>query len=375
MRIRTAALLFLLVFGAGTPAFADQVVDGQLGPGALYRLVRPTNWNGTLLLYAHGYVPGTAPIALPEEANLFVALLAPRGYALAFSSYSENGWAVKDGAQRTHQLLGIFSSQFGSPTRIYMGGASMGGLIAIELVEEHPGVFVGALAACAASGGSRLQYDYLGNTRALFDLLYPDVLPGNAGGVPAGLDLSTAIAQPATMAMLTNPAGAMTIASIVQTPVPFSTGPQLVESIVTALVGNALASSDLIPKLPGSRYFDNTAVTYASPFLPPPVLADINARVDRFEASQSALNYLEHHYQPSGDLRMPMLMLSHALDPVVPGFHRVAYRNTVEAAGHGDLLVQRTVNRYGHCDFTPTEIASAVLDLIAWVEFGIKPTP
>jgi len=375
MRKRTLGLLLLLVLAFASRTFADEVVDGQLGPGALYRLVRPTNWNGSLLLYAHGYVPAASPVVLPPEADIFVALLAPRGYALAFSSFSENGWAVKDGVQRTHQLLGIFAGRFGAPSRIYMGGASMGGLIAIKLLEDHPDLFAGSLAACAASGGSRQQYDYMGNTRALFDIFYPDILPGNAGSVPAGLDLSTSIAVPAAAAILSNPAGAATIASITQTPIPWSQPGELLESMTTALVGNAAAANDLVPKLPGSLYFDNADVTYSSPLLPPAVLAGINATVDRLSGSQSALNYLDHYYQPTGDLRVPMVMLSNSLDPVVPGFHRLAYRNLVTAAGNGDRLVQRTISRYGHCTFTPAEIATAVLDLVAWVEFGVKPLP
>ena len=376
MRKRTLGLLLLLVLGFASRTFADEVIEGRLGPGALYRLVRPTNWNGSLLLYAHGYVPAAAPVALPAEADLFVALFGPRGYAIAFSSYSENGWAVKDGVQRTRQLLEIFAGRFGAPSRIYVGGASMGGLIATKLLEDQPDLFAGALAACAASGGSRQQYDYMANTRALFDLLYPNtVLPGNAGSAPPGLDLTTAIVAPAAAAILANPTGALTIASITQTPIPFSNPAELVESITTALAGNAAAANDLVPNLPGSLYFDNTDVTYSSPLLPPLVLAGINANVGRFTASPSALNYLDHYYQPTGDLRIPMVMLSNSLDPVVPGFHRLAYQNLVNAAGNGDRLVQRTVNRYGHCTFTPTEIATAFLDLVAWVEFGVKPLP
>jgi pimeloyl-ACP methyl ester carboxylesterase len=372
---RTLGLFLLLVLGFASRTFADEVVDGRLGPGALYRLVRPTNWNGSLLLYAHGYVPAASPVVLPAEADLFVALFAPRGYAIAFSSYSENGWAVKDGVQRTRQLLGIFTDRFGAPSRIYVGGASMGGLIAIKLLEDQPDLFAGALAACAASGGSRQQYDYMANTRALFDVFYPGVLPGDAGSVPAGLDLGTAVIGPAAAAIQANPIGAVTIASITQTPIPASNPAQLVESITTALAGNAAAANDLVPNLPGSLYFDNTDVTYSSPVLPPAVLAGINASVDRFTASQSALNYLDHHYQPTGDLRIPMVMLSNSLDPVVPGFHRLAYLNLVSAAGNAERLVQRTVNRYGHCAFTPTEIATAFLDLVGWVEFGVKPLP
>ena len=126
MRARVFGLLLLLVFGiAGQARAQNQVVDGRFGL-ALYGLVRPPNWNGTLLIYAHGFVPTSAPVALPEEADLFISLVAPQGVAVAFTSYSENGWVVKDGAQRTHQLLGIFASKFGTPSHVYIGGASMG---------------------------------------------------------------------------------------------------------------------------------------------------------------------------------------------------------------------------------------------------------
>jgi len=108
MRVRITALL-IFVLGLTGGAYADQVVDGRLGPGALYRMVRPTNWNGSLLLYAHCFVSASDPVALPPDGDLLISLFVPRGFAVAFSSFSENGWAVKDGAQRTHQLLGIFT--------------------------------------------------------------------------------------------------------------------------------------------------------------------------------------------------------------------------------------------------------------------------
>jgi len=74
-------------------------------------------------------------------------------------------------------------------------------------------------------------------------------------------------------------------------------------------------------------------------------------------------------------LHIPMVMLSTSRDPVVPGFHQTAYRNAVAASGRSDLLVQRSITRYGHCVFTPAEIAKAFTDLVGWVEFGIKPAP
>ncbi len=353
---------------------ATQVIDGSTGPGSLYRFVVPENWNGSLLVYAHGYVAPDDPVALPAEADVFTGLLVPQGFALAYSSFSENGWDIKDGAQRTHQLLGLFTSKFGRPSRVYIGGASMGGLIAIKLTETFPAVYRGALAACAVSGGTREQFDYYANVRAIFDVLYPGVLPGNATYLPPGTDVTTEIVQPAVAAMAADPDPALELAAIDQTPVPFASGPELVQSIATALESNAGSLSDeLLAK--GRPYFDNTSTVYTSASLTPTVMQAINAAVGRFAASPSALVSLDHNYAPSGDLQIPMLMLSDQRDPVVPGFNQSSYLAAVTDRGDSDLLVQRQVPAYGHCLFTPGQIGTAFSDLVAWTEYGIKPAP
>jgi pimeloyl-ACP methyl ester carboxylesterase len=374
MHLRTLASLLALALGIANQVFADDVVDGRTGPGALYRLIRPTNWNGSLVLYAHGAVSPDAPVALPAEADVISGLLVPQGFAVAFSSFSENGWAVKDGAQRTHQLLGIFASTFGLPTRVYVGGASLGGLITLKLVEDHPGIFVGALPICAVAGGARRQLDYLGHTRALFDVFYPQVLPGSAATIPSGIDITQAIVLPAIAAMQSSPAGMFAIARITQTPIPFATPAELLQSVAAVLADHAASVNDLLAHTHGHPYFSNRDTEYVGA-LPPDLLAAINASVERFDASPSALEYLTHYDEPSGDLRLPMLMLSTSRDPITPGFHETAYRDAVAAAGHSDLLVQREIDRYGHCTFTPAELATAFRDLVFWVELGIKPAP
>ena len=128
MRVRIIALLVIL-FGLTAGADADQVVDGRIGPGALYRIVVPTDdptdpadapWNGSLLLYAHGFVSAPGPKSpCRPTATCWSACSRRNQFAVAVSSFSENGWAVKDGAQRTQQLLGIFMLKFGAPSRIY----------------------------------------------------------------------------------------------------------------------------------------------------------------------------------------------------------------------------------------------------------------
>ena len=373
MKTRVIALLFVIIFGTAGRPLGDEVVDGQFGPGALYRLVRPTVWNGSLLLYAHGIVRSTAPIALPPEADQLIGQFTSQGFAVAYTSFSENGWAVKDGAQRTHQLLGIFSDQFGVPSRVYLAGASMGGLIAIKLQEQYSGRFDGVLTVCGAAGGTRQLFDYYAHTRALFDVLYPGILPGDAGAVPPGIDLQTAIVAPAAFAIASNSTGAATIARIDQTPVPFASPVELVTSITTALGAHAASFTDLAPFLHGKPYFDNRGVQYSSALLPASTLAAINAQVERFAAAPSALNYMEQYYEPTGQLSIPMIMLSMSRDPLVPAFNQASYLARVTAAGQSDLLVQRTVPGYGHCPVSPQDVAHAFADLVGWVEFGVKP--
>src|SRR5687767_6894757 len=87
-----------------TSIWAEQVV-GETGPGSTYSLNVPNEWNGGLVVYAHGYVDPALPVALPNIAALSDALGA-QGFAVAYSSYSSTGYDVKDGAQRTHQLSG-----------------------------------------------------------------------------------------------------------------------------------------------------------------------------------------------------------------------------------------------------------------------------
>lgn len=353
---------------------SDVIIDGSTGPGSLYRIARPANWNGDLVVYAHGYAFPGQPVALPPEGELLIGLFGARGFAVAFSSFPENGWVVKEGAQRTRQLLGIFTSKFGRPNRVYLGGASMGGLIAIKLAETHPGEYAGVLAACAVAGGTRRNFEYHAHVRALFDVFYPGVLPGNAAALPNGTDVDLQIVAPAVAAIAANPTPAVYIALTSQTPVPYASGAELVESIVTALAANANdLTDDLLTN--GKPYFDNRSTVYSSAFLPAALLQAVNAGVQRFSASPAALVSLDQDYTPSGDLRMPMVMLSNARDPVVPGFNQASYLAAVTARGAANVLVQRQVSAYGHCVFTPAEIGTAFGDLVLWTQYGVKPTP
>ena len=82
-----------------------------------------------------------APIALPTGNASIAALrggLLVNGFAFATSSDRENGYNLKDAATRTHQLRGLFVSQVGQPTRVYLMGHSLGALAILKLAEMYP---------------------------------------------------------------------------------------------------------------------------------------------------------------------------------------------------------------------------------------------
>jgi hypothetical protein len=45
----------------------------------------------------------------------------------------------------------------------------------------------------------------------------------------------------------------------------------------------------------------------------------------------------------------------------------------VAGAGRSDWLVQRPINRWGHCAITTAETATAFADLVTWATSGQRP--
>src|SRR5690348_16200544 len=122
--------------------------------GANYLFEVPANWNGTLLLYSHGY-RFTGSALTPQDASdtaTHGALLA-QGYALAGSSYSQNGWALQQAFHDQIALLNFFDTNVGHPTRTIAWGHSLGGIITAGLVQRNPQRFDAALPMCGVLAG------------------------------------------------------------------------------------------------------------------------------------------------------------------------------------------------------------------------------
>lgn len=370
----------------------SRIVEGETGPGSLYALYVPREWNGDLVTIAHGFRDAALPVTLGTESYMGALrdALGAAGYAIAWSSYSENGFAVKDGAQRTHQLRGLAAAQLGGqPARTFLVGFSLGGAVALSLAEQYPAQYDGALLACGMVGGSLTQTQYLGNVRVLFDAAFPNVLAGDVLGVPAGytvnpLAVQNVVLQDLQMKLAQQKVPALfAIASTKQTPLPFDPAnavPRLVESLITALSFHARGINNISDLVNGKAPYGNIDESYTvgTPFLFPtqlltPAIAALDASASRFTIARSAQQYLAQYYTPAGALATKVLTLHNTWDPVVPVFHEDSLKAAVVRAGATENLVQRRRARYGHCTFDGPTLMTAFSDLEQWSRTGVRP--
>ncbi len=131
--------------------------------GAGWRIEVPDDWNGDLVLHAHGFAGNGDLLSVqnPGPRAHFIA----RGYAWAASSYRANGYVPGTGAEDTHALLKIFkdvvrkdtaNGRKGDPNRVYLYGVSMGGHVVGHMIERWKNSYAGALPVCGVMGDNEL---------------------------------------------------------------------------------------------------------------------------------------------------------------------------------------------------------------------------
>ncbi|MFQ3662088.1 MAG: hypothetical protein SNJ69_06800 [Chloroflexaceae bacterium] len=327
-----------------------------------YKICVPqSGWNGDLVLWAHGYVlrddpltfqdelPGDPPIALPT-------LVQSLGYAFAATTYRENGVVVPQAQEDLLDLLEVFKrgyqQQTGQPYtgRVYITGASMGGLIATLLAEKYPSTFAGALAACGIVGDFRQHVNYWGDFRVVFDYFFPGTLAPSQDLTPSSEAWNTSYGPAVAEAVRRNPFGARQLIAVTRAPVdPRATNPPL-NTIASVLRYSALSAADTEQRL-GGNPFDNMTRWYwgsNNDLL-------LNLRVARFRASPTALAEIRANYETSGKPRIPIVMPHTTQDEVVRFEQSLRYWLKARPEGAGRVTVI-PIARFGHCNFTAREI-------------------
>lgn len=340
-----------------------------------YRIEVPPDWNGDLVMYAHGY-RGTGPQLTVSNPPIRSHLIA-EGYAWAASSYRANGYVPGAGAEDTHRLMRRFTSLVGRPDRVYLTGSSMGGHVAAVAIERWPSAFDGAQPECGVLGDTEL-FDYFQDAYLLAETLVGDVpevpTPADYFSAPAGWPSTRARLGTAFPSGRT-PAGERFKAAIEQLTggdrptfdVGFDgpTGGAFVFDFGAATTGPGRDNLDTVyqldsaPALSAEEAVLNATIVRVAP--------NPRDRVERRVAE--GLDAPEI----AGDITVPVLT-THTLGELFVPFHmEQIYARRVAEHGRSDLLVTRAIRDVGHCSFQPAERIRAFDDLVAWVETGTRP--
>jgi pimeloyl-ACP methyl ester carboxylesterase len=341
--------------------------DGVLEHGALYRICFPNAWNGDLLLYAHGHVPASRPLALPDDQVGGLSLAATvngLGYAYAATSYRRNGLLGPEGVEDMVELEATVRQLYRpDPGRTVLVGVSEGGMVAGLAAERYPDRFDGALSVCGPVGDLRGQLDYFVDFRVVFDYLFPGVIPGTAVDVPAEVTThwEDRYAPAAVLALITKPAQARELVRVTGAPVERDDVVAIAVTAVGILWYNITGTTDARQRL-GGQPFDNSTRVYAGSSDD----AALNTGVARFTADAAALVAM-NEFETSGNLQVPVVTLHTTGDPIVPFEQQSLYAAKVARAGATARLLQNAVERYGHCNFEAGELLGAFASLMSRV--------
>jgi pimeloyl-ACP methyl ester carboxylesterase len=343
-----------------------------------YRIEVPHNWNGALVLWAHGY-RGTG-LELTVDNHPLRAFLIANGYAWAASSYSRNAYDPAQGAKDTHALTQFFNGRFAKPRRTYITGASMGGHVTGVVAEQWPQSYDGAMPICGVLGdyelfdyfldfnvaaqtlsGLNKQFpfaaDYLSvtvpATKAALGPAFPYVLNGDGQNLKALTQLRSGGVRPL-----------------------FDQGWMFWNGVAGDFLFGLGVGNGTLPRQPGMA-LDNSDAQYQFDTDPALSAAEqaFNANVQRLSADPQARrrNGIANVPPTTGNLKIPVLSLHTLGDLFVPFLMEQEYARRVATHGASNLLVQRATRDFGHCTFTPTELVTTFVDLVKWVDGGLKP--
>jgi hypothetical protein len=395
---------------AASGAAPGTQVSGTLANGTTWIAEYPKNWNGSLILYSHGFGPLVA-LDAPDSATQ-AALLA-KGYALAGSSYDPTGsiWALDTAiSDQFGSLAAVESTVLPSPPKhVIAMGSSMGGLISALEAQQGRGKIDGALTTCGLVGGAINLNEYqIDGEYAIAQLLgNPGTQLVGFGNTNTALGTAAALTADATKAQSTA-AGRARLAlamaflnvtpwvSTSATPVPDS-DPAAQEAAQYGVMFTGASALTIIQfielgrvsidQAAGGQSTWDVGTNFAQVLARSPFrhevetlyqAADLNLRADlgtltantSIKADPAAVQSLEQTSVPTGRLEVPELDLHTIGDNLVPVQNENYYGNLVDRAGSGDLLRQAYTESFGHCNFSPSELVAGVQAVMHRVTTG-----
>ncbi len=363
--------------------------------GVPYKIRVPTNWNGTLLVFAHGvqFGPNTAeaaPIAYPPATPTVEEQLLSAGFAIAGSGFANFD---KDGVQRTLALTTFFRDAVGNPRRIIIWGNSLGSGIALKLIEKYPAIYDAAIGNCTWDTGTPEQMD----SALAFGLAYAaafawhDDLWGPVGyprtGVSASYDVLPVMQQqdgsfPPTASNMGR-WEFVRLAMHMSNDAFWGKDPLQPYKFFVLQMWKTTERRAAIDAENGGAVAESFATQYTlsdndkTYLLTLGVNADVLLAKMKDIANISADVVARRHAAQwgafSGALQKPVLTMHATFDGLVLTSGESYYKALVQAAGAGDLLLQSYVDTIGHCRFTDQQYMAVVAAMNSWLDTGAKP--
>ena len=359
---------------------------GVLG-GAGYFVEVPPNWNGKLVMYAHGFRGNGA--ALTVSAPSIRRYLIQNGYAWAASSYAKNYYDVRAGVEDTNALALEFTKiatangrALTAPTKIYITGHSMGGHITAAAIEDeaaatavHKVKYAGAVPMCGVVGDTELFNQFAAmqvTAQALAGLpSYPTAKWSEISALVTSTLFTTFPSVPTAK-------GAQYL-SVVQN---ITGGPRPMFNLGIAFGGSfpsaygTFGSDGTVTGILNKNVLDTNAFTYTvdgdvagSTALNASVLK-LTAATDANRLRTDGLRWIP---KANGEFKIPVVSIHTLGDLFVPFSMEQVYQKRVAAKGNSAWLVQRAIRGVSHCDFTVAEQVDAFDDMIKWERDGVKP--
>jgi hypothetical protein len=381
---------------ASASASAADALSGKLPDGSNYRVVKPPQWNGTLVLdLDFANTPAAPPSAIEQW-------MLASGYAIGGISREPIAYRFPQAVDDLLAVRTMFVDRWGTPARTLSLGNSRGAFVSRIALERHPDIFVGAL--MSAGGGAGEVALHNAKLDALWTLKQfsgvPLVVAGFASqaeaategmriqqavktlqATPLGrarLALAAAFEQLPVWADGEQPPGATDYeAQLAQLAVGFGAGhPAQVRYNIEQTAGGVFSWNhdvDYKSLLARSRLLPVVTALYAK--AGGDVEADLRslATAPRITALPAAVAAAERAMSYSGKISSPVLVVDNIGDPFdVESFDR-AYESTVTGAGNEALLRMTWVRSSRHSTQSPLERLAGFTALVERLDSGGWP--
>ena len=395
------------------PGFETTTAWG-IHKGAGYRIEIPANWNGELFMFAHGF-RGTGPELTVDSPPLPMRLwMLSQGFAWAASSYTKNYYDVRSGVESTNDLARFFASTYGTPSRTFITGFSMGGHVTGAAIEQFPNIacapgrfgdlcrrlasilgtlsggiqYSGAAPFCGVMGDVEL-FDYFGDFArgaeasagvqlssfpppenyyapdGLFGVVLNSLFQGGFAGFP-----NFRTAQGEQHKNFTE------VISGGERPGFDAAYPFWASFLYFGFGGSG---GDLDGVVSGNLY-DNIGKKYQ--------LDGKRRLTDEERAFNDAFKRisgdpgvnprqrlkLQRVPEISGRLAIPVVSTHTLGDLFVPFSMQQIYAREARKQGRKKYLVSRATRALGHCEFSSGELVNGIADMVAWANGGARPS-